>query len=102
MFVDVLEQERDWCKYLFKFGSMIGLNEEILCDYLNFITAKRMKYVGLKPTFKYPAKNPLGWSDKWIAGSDVQVAPQETELTSYKGGSVEKDIKEGSFKNYKL
>ena len=99
MFNDVVEQEKAWAKYLFKDGSMIGLNEQLLCDYVDHIAAKRMGAIGLNGK---PGVNPLPWTQKWISGSDVQVAPQETEITSYVIGGVKKDVDENTFKGFQL
>ena len=99
MFNGVVEQEKAWAHYLFKNGSMIGLNEHLLCDYVDFIAAKRMLNIGLSGR---PGSNPLPWTQKWISGSDVQVAPQETEITSYINGGVKKDINENTFKGFSL
>ena len=99
MFYDVVDQEKAWAKYLFKDGSMIGLNEQLLCDYVDHIAAKRMGAVGLNGK---PGSNPLPWTQKWIAGSDVQVAPQETEITSYIVGSVKQDVTNETFKGFSL
>lgn len=101
MFVDAVDQEKAWAKYLFKDGSMIGLNEELLCDYIEWIAHKRMTAVGLKSPYK-GGSNPLPWTQKWISGSDVQVAPQEVEISSYIVGGVDKDVKENQFKGFKL
>jgi ribonucleoside-diphosphate reductase beta chain len=99
LFAEVVEQEKSWARYLFKDGSILGLNEALLCDYIDHIAAKRMSAIGLggKTT-----PNPLPWTQKWIAGSDVQVAPQETEITSYQIGEVKQDIDENSFKGFSL
>jgi len=99
MFNNVVEQEKAWAKYLFKDGSMIGLNEQLLCDYVDHIAAKRMVAIGLNGK---PGANPLPWTQKWISGSDVQVAPQETEITSYVIGGVKKDVDENTFKGFTL
>jgi ribonucleoside-diphosphate reductase beta chain len=99
MFYDVMAQEKAWAKYLFKDGSMIGLNEQLLCDYVDHIAAKRMGAIGLNGK---PGSNPLPWTQKWIAGSDVQVAPQETEITSYIVGSVKQDVTNETFKGFSL
>ena len=99
MFNDVVEQEKAWAKHLFKDGSMIGLNEQLLCDYVDHIAAKRMGAIGLNGK---PGVNPLPWTQKWISGSDVQVAPQETEITSYVIGGVKKDVDENTFKGFTL
>ena len=99
MFHKVVEQEKSWAHYLFQNGSMIGLNEQLLCDYVDHIAAKRMGAVGLNGK---PGTNPLPWTQKWIAGSDVQVAPQETEITSYIVGSVKQDVTNETFKGFSL
>ena len=99
MFYEVVAQEKAWAKYLFKDGSMIGLNEQLLCDYVDHIAAKRMGAIGLNGK---PGSNPLPWTQKWIAGSDVQVAPQETEITSYIVGSVKQDVTNETFKGFSL
>ena len=99
MFYRVVEQEKSWASYLFKNGSMIGLNEDLLCDYVDHIAAKRMGAIGLNGK---PGSNPLPWTMKWISGSDVQVAPQETEITSYINGGVKKDVDENTFKDFEL
>ena len=92
LFVKVIEQEKAWAKYLFKDGSMIGLNEQILCDYIEWIGCKRMRAIGLACPFSVPKLNPLPWTEKWIGGGNVQVAPQETEITSYITGGVKQDV----------
>jgi ribonucleoside-diphosphate reductase beta chain len=99
MFYKVVEQEKAWARYLFKNGSMIGLNEQLLCEYVDHIAAKRMGNIGLNGK---PGPNPLPWTQKWIAGSDVQVAPQETEITSYISGGVIKDVDTDTFKGFTL
>ena len=99
MFYRVVEQEKSWASYLFKEGSMIGLNEQLLCEYVDHIAAKRMGAIGLNGK---PGANPLPWTQKWISGSDVQVAPQETEITSYVIGGVKKDVDENTFKGFTL
>ena len=99
MFYGVVEQEKAWARYLFQNGSMIGLNEQLLCDYVDHIAAKRMGAIGLNGK---PGPNPLPWTQKWISGAEVQVAPQETEITSYVIGGVKKDVDENTFKGFSL
>jgi ribonucleoside-diphosphate reductase beta chain len=99
LFTEVVEQEKAWARYLFKDGSILGLNEALLNDYIDHIAAKRMSAIGLGSK---TTPNPLPWTQKWIAGSDVQVAPQETEITSYQIGEVKQDINENSFKGFSL
>ena len=102
LFLKVIEQEKDWAKYLFRNGSMIGLNESILMDYVEWIGAKRMRAVGLTCPYQVPQMNPLPWTEKWISGGNVQVAPQETEITSYVTGGVKQDVDEGTLKGLSL
>jgi ribonucleoside-diphosphate reductase beta chain len=101
MFRDAAEQEKAWAHYLFKDGSMIGLNETLLNEYVEWICNKRMTAVGLTPIYKN-ASNPLPWTQKWISGAEVQVAPQETEITSYINGGVKKDVNTETFKGFSL
>lgn len=92
LFVDVIEQEKQWAQYLFKDGSMIGLNEKLLSDYVEFIGCKRMRSLGIHCPYTVSKTNPLPWTQKWIGGGEVQVAPQETEITSYITGGVKQDV----------
>lgn len=101
MFNQAVDQEKQWANYLFKDGSMIGLNYQLLCDYVEWIANKRMTAVGVPTTFK-GGSNPLPWTQKWIAGAEVQVAPQEVELSSYVIGGVKKDASTDSFKGFSL
>lgn len=101
MFLHAAEQEKQWAKYLFKDGSVIGLNEELLCQYVEFITNKRMTTLGYDKMFN-TTSDPLPWTQKWISGGDVQVAPQETAISSYVVGGTNLDVKEESFKGFTL
>jgi len=101
IFYKVVEQEKNWARYLFKDGSMIGLNEKLLCSYVEWIADKRMRAIGLDSQYK-ASSNPLPWTQRWIAGSDVQVAPQETQISSYLTGSVKQDVTQDSFKGFSL
>ena len=101
MFVDAVDQEKAWAHYLFKDGSMIGLNEQLLNEYVEYIAARRMEKVGL-PKIYNQSTNPLPWTQKWISGADVQVAPQEVELSSYTIGAVKQDVNDDTFKGFSL
>ena len=101
LFVDAVNQEKRWANYLFRDGSMVGLNEALLSEYIEWIANKRMTAVGLPTPYK-GGSNPLPWTQKWISGSEVQVAPQETEITSYINGGVKKDITTDTFKGFSL
>jgi len=102
MFVDAVEQEKEWAEYLFKDGSMIGLNAQLLSDYIEWICCKRMTALGMKCPYTTPQANPLPWTQKWISGAEVQVAPQETEISSYIIGGVKKDVSEDTFSGMSL
>ena len=102
MFLAAAAQEKAWAKYLFKDGSMIGLNEVLLSQYVDWLTCKRMTAVGLDCGMKPGASNPLPWTAKWIAGSEVQVAPQETEITTYVIGGTKQDVDNNTFKGFSL
>jgi len=101
MFLNAAKQEKEWAKYLFKNGSMIGLNTELLCDYVDWLTCKRMTAVGLNCGIK-PGSNPLPWTAKWIAGAEVQVAPQQTQISSYVIGGTKQDVDNNTFKGFVL
>jgi ribonucleoside-diphosphate reductase beta chain len=101
MFTDAVDQEKAWADYLFKDGSMLGLNKELLSQYIEHIAMKRMSNAGL-PKIYNQASNPLPWTKKWIAGGDVQVAPQETEITSYINGGTKQDVTQDTFKGFSL
>jgi ribonucleoside-diphosphate reductase beta chain len=101
LFVAAVNQEKNWANYLFRDGSMVGLNEALLNEYIEWIANKRMTSVGLPSPYK-GGSNPLPWTQKWISGSEVQVAPQETEITSYVVGGVKKDVSAETFKGFSL
>ena len=91
MFKEGAEQEKEWAEYLFKDGSMLGLNKEILCQYVEYITDVRVKAIGLDPIFNV-TKNPIPWMKTWLASDTVQVAPQEVEISSYLVGQVDSEV----------
>ena len=101
MFLDAVEQEKKWADYLFKDGSIIGLNAELLKQYVEFIAAKRMRAVNI-PTDFNSTHNPLPWTQAWITGGSVQVAPQETEISSYVIGGTKQDVTGDTFKGFSL
>lgn len=102
MFLDAVEQEKAWADYLFQDGSMIGLNAQLLKEYIEWIAAKRMRSVGLTPPYSTSASNPLPWTQKWISGGEVQVAPQQTQISSYVIGGTKQDVTEDTFKGLSL
>jgi ribonucleoside-diphosphate reductase beta chain len=101
MFLSAAKQEKDWADYLFKDGSMIGLNAQLLKDYVDWLTCKRMTAVGMDCGYKQ-GSNPLPWTARWIAGADVQVAPQQTQISSYIIGGTKQDVTQETFKGFSL
>jgi len=103
MFKDAAKQEKEWAEYLFRDGSMIGLNAEILKQYLEYITNVRMSALNMKPIFKQSA-NPLPWMNHWLDNDNVQVAPQETEITSYLVSAIDNTMssEDEDFSDFKL
>ena len=101
MYKDAVQQEKEWADYLFKDGSIIGLNAEMLKDYVEFICNKRLKSIGFPKLFEQPS-NPLPWTEHWITSKDTQVAPQEEEITSYLIGGVNNDVNEDTFNGFEL
>ncbi len=102
LFKDAAEQEKEWASYLFKDGSMIGLNKEILCEYVEFITNQRMKAVGLSMAYTNKTSNPLPWMNGWLSSDNVQVAPQEQEISSYLVGQIDSDINADDLGDFEL
>ena len=103
MFDRAVNEEKKWADYLFKDGSMIGLNDKLLQQYVEWTANKRLKAIGLKPQYDIPAKNnPLPWTTHWISSKGLQVAPQETEVESYVVGGIKQDVKKDTFSGFKL
>ena len=103
MFERAVNEEKRWADYLFKDGSMIGLNDKLLHQYVEWIANRRMKSIGLKPSYDIPAKNnPLPWTSHWISSKGLQVAPQQTQVQSYVVGGIKQDVKKDTFAGFKL
>ncbi len=103
MFKQCVEEEKLWAEYLFKDGSMIGLNAKLLQKYVEWVANRRLKAIGLNPIFDAPLNNnPLPWTEHWLSSKGLQVAPQETEVESYVIGGIKQDVKENTFAGFKL
>ena len=103
MFQRAVNEEKMWAEYLFKNGSMIGLNERLLHNYVEWIANRRMKSIGIKPMFDVPAKNnPLPWTEHWLNSKGQQNAPQETEIESYVIGGIKQDVGANTFAGFSL
>ena len=101
IFLEAAEQEKEWAAYLFRDGSMIGLNKDILSDYVEYITSQRMQAIGFDSPFA-SKQNPLPWINSWLNSDNVQVAPQEVEISSYLVGQVDSDVDSDDFNDISL
>ncbi|WP_420591993.1 class Ia ribonucleoside-diphosphate reductase subunit beta [Bacterioplanoides sp.] len=101
IFREAAEQEKEWAEYLFKDGSMIGLNKDILCQYVEYITNQRIGALGFDPIFE-TKNNPLPWINAWLNSDNVQVAPQEAEISSYLVGAIDSEVDTSDFGDFDL
>ena len=98
-----VNEEKRWADYLFKDGSMIGLNVKLLQQYVEWVANRRLKSIGLTPQYDIAARNnPLPWTEHWISSKGLQVAPQETEVESYVVGGIKQDVKKDTFSGFQL
>ena len=103
MYDTAVQQEKEWAQFLFKDGSMIGLNDKLLNQYVEYMANKRMVAIGLKPQYDQPrTNNPLPWTTHWLNSRGLQNAPQETEIESYIVGGIKQDVDTDSFKGFQL
>jgi len=103
MFRRTVDEEKAWADYLFKNGSMIGLNGRLLTNYVEWVANRRMKAIGIDPIFDIPAKNnPLPWTEHWLNSKGQQNAPQETEIESYVVGGIKQDVAANTFAGFSL
>ena len=103
MFAEAVAQEKEWANYLFSEGSMIGLNERLLGQYVEWVANRRMRAIGLEPLYSIPAKNnPLPWTEHWLNSKGQQNAPQETEIESYVVGGIKQDVGAETFAGFSL
>lgn len=101
LFIFAVQQEKEWAEYLFRDGSMLGLNKDILFQYIEYITNIRIKAIGLDLPFKIK-NNPIPWINSWLTSDNVQVAPQEVEVSSYLVGQIDSKVDDDDFNNFKL
>ncbi|MGR6423506.1 class Ia ribonucleoside-diphosphate reductase subunit beta [Aeromonas veronii] len=101
-FKEAAIQEKEWAEYLFQDGSMIGLNKDILCQYVEYITNLRMSAVGLQPAFAGTKQNPIPWINTWLSSDNVQVAPQEVEVSSYLVGQIDSEVNADDLGDFEL
>lgn len=102
IFMDVVQQEKAWAKYLFSQGEILGLNERLLSSYIDYLAYRKMKLIGLEYKGPRVRENPLLWMNKYLQSDNVQVAPQETELASYLVGQIDNKLDPDSISKWKL
>ena len=96
-----VEAEKEWADYLFSKGSLVGLTPESLKQYTEYLANNRLNSLGLKKLYDTKSNPLAGWLDSFYDSKKVQVAPQETEISSYVKG-VDNILNEESFDNFKL
>jgi ribonucleoside-diphosphate reductase beta chain len=79
----VIREEKDWANYLFKHGPVIGLNANILRDFVDYTAAGALKEIGIKYLESAPRSTPIPWFNKHVDTSKKQTALQENESTNY-------------------
>ena len=101
IYLDTEDQEKEWGKYLFKDGTMIGLNSAILDQFVDYTSTKRMRAIGFTPR-NPTTTNPVPWIDSWLSSDSVQVAPQETEISSYLVGQIDSSVSQEDLNDIEL
>lgn len=96
IFDEAAEQERDWIKFLFSEGAVLGLNEVVLNQYVDYLLPRRKFAAGISK-HRSSLNNPIPWVEKWFNNSNVQLSPQETEVSSYLTGTVKNDMTDVQF-----
>jgi ribonucleoside-diphosphate reductase beta chain len=81
---------------------MLGLNYEMLSLQIEHRAHKCMSLLGYESDYKHAASDPMPWTKKWISGGDVQVAPQETQVTSYRVGVLDTVLNDNDFEGFTL
>jgi ribonucleotide reductase beta subunit family protein with ferritin-like domain len=102
LYKDAVDEEKRWATHLFSKGSMVGLSEKLLHNYVEWTANKRMKAIGMKPIYEQGKVNPLPWTEHWFNSRSLQNAPQETEIESYVIGGIKQDVEKDQFKKFKL
>lgn len=97
LFKHAVNEEKAWCDYLFKDGSLLGLNSEIMYEYIEWLADTRMKAIGLPTQYNVKQSPIRGWATPWFSSESVQVAPQESEITSYKISASTNDLDDIDF-----
>jgi ribonucleoside-diphosphate reductase beta chain len=83
MYLDVIREEKAWADYLFSKGVVIGLNAQILKDFVDYTAFTRLKEIGIKYLEEHPRQSPIPWFNKHVNINKKQTALQENESTNY-------------------
>jgi ribonucleoside-diphosphate reductase beta chain len=83
LYMDVIREEKAWADYLFKFGPVIGLNAQILKDFVDYTAKGALHEIGIKYQSPAPKSTPIPWFNKHVNTSNKQTALQENESTNY-------------------
>jgi ribonucleoside-diphosphate reductase beta chain len=83
LYLEVIKEEKAWAEYLFKKGVVIGLNSNILKDFVDYTAFTRLKEIGIKYMEEHPKTSPIPWFNKHVNISKKQTALQENESTNY-------------------
>ena len=100
LYMDVIREEKDWAKYLFKFGPVIGLNANILNDFVDYTAVGALKDIGIKYQSIAPKSTPIPWFNKHVDTSKKQSALQETESTNYVIGVMSDSLDYDTLPNF--
>ena len=92
MYADVIREEKEWADYLFKKGPVIGLNANILKDFVDYTAVGALKDIGIKYQASAPKSTPIPWFNKHVDTSKKQTALQENESTNYVIGIMSEGI----------
>ena len=92
LYMDVIREEKEWAKYLFKMGPVIGLNANILCDFVDYTAVDALKQIGIKYQNPAPKSTPIPWFNKHSDTSKKQTALQENESTNYVIGAMGENL----------
>ena len=83
LYLDVIREEKAWADYLFQKGPVIGLNANILKDFVDYTAFAKLKEIGIKYLEEHPKTTPIPWFNKHVNINKKQSALQETESTNY-------------------
>ena len=92
LYRDVIREEKEWADYLFTHGPVIGLNANILRDFMDFTAKNALNEIGIKYLESAPKSTPIPWFNKHVDTSKKQAALQETESTNYVIGVMSDSI----------